>query len=313
MLKVGVIGVGAMGQHHARVYAEMNDVELVGICDINKKLADELAKKHNTKSYEDYHDILNDVDAVSIVVPTTHHKKIAMEVMDMGIDVLIEKPIADTLENADEIIKKSEATGTKLMIGHIERFNPAIQALKKIVDKGDSGVLGDIVTLSVTRVGPYNPRIRDVGIIIDLGVHDIDLMSYLYADNVKSVFASAGKVIHPFEDHAAIMLNFDNDRTGVIKTNWLTPHKVRTLTATGTRGIGYVNYIDSTLQVCDKEWIRDKKIEKKEPLASELEHFIECVKNNKNPEVSGRAGRHAIEVALACVQSYETGSCINLK
>jgi len=298
-----------MGQHHVRNYSEMEDVELVGVCDTDKERVKSLAEDYDTMACASYKYLLDDIDAVSIVVPTTFHKKVALDAIDKGVHVMLEKPIADTLENADTIINKAGENDVKLMVGHIERFNPAVLELKKLIDSNE---LGDIVILAVTRVGPFNPRIRDVGVILDIGVHDIDVISYLYSEKVKSVFASAGRVLHDFEDHAVFMLNFGNGHPGVVKTNWLTPHKVRQLEATGTKGIAYLDYVNSTLQLCDREWVKDKKIEKKEPLRNELEHFLDCVKNNKDPMVGGEEGRHALEVALACVESYKTGEMVRI-
>jgi UDP-N-acetylglucosamine 3-dehydrogenase len=309
MIKVGVVGAGSMGQHHIRNYSEMKDVELSGIFDTDKERANRLAEDYNTRAFTNYNDLLDNVAAVSIAVPTTFHKKVALDAIEKGVHVLIEKPIADNVKNADEIIKRAKKKNVNLMVGHIERFNPAILELKKIIDRGE---LGNIVSLSTTRVGPFNPRIRDVGVILDIGVHDIDVISYLYAEKVTSVYASSGNANHNLEDHAAFMLGFGNGHVGIVKTNWLTPHKVRKLIATGTKGIAYVDYLQSTLQICDSEWVRDKKIEKKEPLRSELEHFISCIKEDKNPLVGGEEGKHALEVALACVESCKRGEIVKI-
>ncbi len=308
MIKVGVIGTGEMGQHHVRVYSEMEDVQLVGIADMNEERVKKLAKKYDATAYTDYKDLLDlDIDAVSIVVPTKLHKEIALDAIDSGINTLIEKPIADTIESANAIMEKSK--DVKLMIGHIERFNPAIIALKENMERG---VIGRAVSISATRVGPYNPRIRDVGIILDLGVHDIDVMSYLYSKKVKSVHAYAGSVIHRFEDYASILLGFGNGTAGSIETNWLTPHKIRQLTITGTHGIAYVDYIHQSLKLCNEKQIIDVPIKKKEPLKNELEHFIGCIGANKSPIVSGEDGKHALKVALAAIESYKTEKAIEV-
>ena len=310
-LRVGVIGVGAMGKNHARLYSELFGVELIGVSDVNETLVASVARSYGCKPFADYNDLLGEnLDALSIAVPTTLHKNVALDAIQRGINVLVEKPIADTVENADEIIKAALKNGVKLMVGHVERFNPAIIKLKELVG---NGLLGNIVSISAKRVGPYNPRIRDVGIILDLGTHDIDIMSYLYGEKVKEVYASAGSVVHSHEDHAIITLNFDSGSSGVIDTNWLTPHKVRNLTVIGSRGIAEVNYIEETLKIFDQEWIRDAKIEKEEPLKLELLHFIDCVQNDREPLVSGEQGKHALEVALAAVESARTGKVCEIK
>ena len=206
-MRVGVIGGGAMGQHHIRNYSEMKDVELVGICDTERNKAISLAKYYKTEPFFNPQELLKqELDAVSVVVPTTLHYSVAMDIIDSGTDLLVEKPIADTLENADKMIHAAHDSKVKFMVGHIERFNPAVSKLKEIVD---SGKLGNIVSISTKRVGPFNPRIRDVGIIMDLAVHDIDVISYLYGKKIKEVYAIAGKNIHSFEDHASILLKCD--------------------------------------------------------------------------------------------------------
>ena len=309
-MRVGVIGIGSMGKNHLRVYSEMNQ-EIVGIADINIERGNFLAKKYNTKFFRDYRELLKkDLDAVSIAVPTTLHKKVALDCMEKGINILIEKPIADTLRNALEIKAKAEKEDLKVMVGHIERFNPAIEKIKEMTGAGE---MGELVSISAKRVGPYNPRIRDVGIIIDLGVHDIDIISYLYKDKVEYVYASAGSVIHNFEDHASILLKFRNGHAGLIETNWLTPFKIRTLTMVGDRGIASIDYLVPSLKLYNEKEEKYIRIEKKEPLKSELEHFIECIKKNKEPIVSIEDGKNALKIALSAIESYKKNKIIKIK
>jgi len=221
----------------------------------------------------------------------------------------VEKPIADTLENAEKLTKGAKDAGVKLMVGHIERFNPAVTKLKQIID---SGLLGKIVSISARRVGPYNPRIRDVGVILDIGVHDIDVISYLYGRKVDEVYSIAGADIHSFEDHAAIILRYDDVFSGIVETNWLTPHKVRKLTVIGVDGVAYLDYIDQTVELHDGEWIRKAKVEMDEPLKKELMHFIDAISNGKEPSPSGEDGTHALKVAMAAIESYENGKSVKI-
>ncbi|ETA66821.1 putative dehydrogenase [Methanolobus tindarius DSM 2278] len=311
MLRVGVIGAGAMGKNHIRIYSEMPGVELAGISDIDKDLVESLAQQYNTKAFTDYKEMLaSGVDAVSIVVPTKMHRQVAIDAIEAGAHVLVEKPIADSVENADAIIEAAEKKGLLVMVGHIERFNPAVIKLKEIID---SGLLGKIVSISTTRVGPYNPRIRDVGVILDIGVHDIDVISYLYGTNVNQVYAVAGADIHSFEDHATIHMRLDHEFSGLVEVNWLTPHKVRKLTAVGVGGVAYLDYMDQTVELHDSGWIRKAKIEQKEPLRNELEYFIDCINTGKRPNPSGADGKHALKVSLAAISSYKEAKMIDIK
>lgn len=310
MIRVGVIGVGSMGKNHVRIYSEMEDVELVAISDVNKALVDELSHTFKTVPYYDYKELLKqNLDAVSIVVPTKMHKMVALDALNAGINVLVEKPIADTLENAEEMIKTAKKKNLTFMVGHIERFNPAIIKLKEIIE---SGQLGEVVSISTRRVGPYSPRIRDVGVILDIGVHDIDVISYLYGKKIDQVYTIAGANIHSSEDHASIHLRFDHDFSGLVDVNWLTPHKTRTLTAVGVGGVAYLDYVKQSLVLHDKEWVREAKIDQKEPLLNELEHFIKWVSNKEKPHPNGEEGKHALEACLAAITSYKEERVIDI-
>ncbi|HNZ87843.1 MAG TPA: Gfo/Idh/MocA family oxidoreductase [Methanofastidiosum sp.] len=309
MIKIGVIGAGVMGGHHIRNLSSM-DIELVGLSDIDKNRVNELSTTYKTKGFLDYKELVKEgIDAAVVAVPTKLHKTVCDYLIDNGVNVLVEKPIADTVENAKDMITKAKKEGVKFSVGHIERFNPAVQKLKQLI-KNDT--LGKVVTMSSKRVGPYNPRIRDVGIIVDLGVHDIDIMSYLLEEKVKTVYATGGKRIHPFEDFATILMTFGNSSTGLIDTNWHTPHKVRSLTVVADKGIAEVDYIDQKLVLYDKEWMKEAKIERKEPLSLELECFIEYLKKDIEPPVSGEEGLHALQVAISAIDSYVNNKIIKI-
>jgi UDP-N-acetylglucosamine 3-dehydrogenase len=300
-LKAGVIGVGAMGRNHARIYADLPEVKLIGVADLNEKQARSVAKIYNCQYYKDYQELLEEqLDIVSIAVPTVLHFEIAQQAMQKKVNVLIEKPVASNLEQANLLIKTAVENKVKAMVGHIERFNPAVEKLKELIEKG---VLGEIISISAKRVGPQNTRIMDVGIILDLATHDIDVMCYLYSAQVKSVYVVAGSTFHNHEDHAVITLRFNNGSSGIIETNWLTPHKMRKLTAIGSKGIAELDYQEVSLKLYDWEWTKEAKIEKEEPLKCELEHFVSCVKHNIEPKVGLKEGKHALEVALAAIQS----------
>ncbi|OPY27814.1 MAG: putative oxidoreductase [Methanocella sp. PtaU1.Bin125] len=309
-MRVGVIGAGAMGQNHIRTYSRMKDVELAGIADVDEARVNALAREYNTVGFTNYNELLKqDLDAVSVVVPTTLHRRVALDVIGFGASLLVEKPIADTLENAGAITEAAAEAGVTLMIGHIERFNPAISTMKKIID---GGKLGKVVSISTSRVGPYNTRIKDVGVILDIGVHDIDIISYLYHSPVSEVYAIAGREIHALEDHASIFLRFEGDRAGVVETNWLTPHKTRKFSVIGTEGVAYGDYIKQCVTIHDKEWVRDAKIEKKEPLACELESFLASVRDRRTPLTTGEDGIHALNVAIAAIESYKSRSMVKV-
>jgi len=315
MLKAGVVGVGAMGQHHARVFYELGDkkgVELVGVADKDIERAKEIGEEYGAEAYEDYKELAQQgLDVVSVVVPTSLHKKVASEFMKNGTHVLVEKPIAGNLEDAHELLEMGNSNGVKLLVGHIERFNPAVLKLKECIEDGE---LGEVISVSATRVGPLAVRIRDVGIIIDLGVHDIDVISFLLGQKVNKVKARAGNVKHPadVEDHAIIMLDYDGGKTGIVETNWLTTHKTRKLKVIGTKGVAYMDYIDQSLEIFKEEMEKEYKVPDREPLKNEIGHFIDCVKNGKKPLVCAEDGLHVLKVALKALESADNGHALQV-
>lgn len=315
MLRVGVVGVGNMGFHHVRIYSELSEeekIELVGVADTNFERAREISEIFKVRAFNDYRELVKEVDAVSVAVPTSFHKEVALEFIENGVHVLVEKPIAESVESAEEIIRAAKRNDVILMAGHVERFNPAVLKLKETISQG---MLGEIVTMNAKRVGPMVIRIADVGVIIDLAVHDIDVMSFLSDSRVKEIYAKARNVKHPakVEDYALILLTFENDVEGITETNRLTPHKTRTLNVVGTEGIAYLDYINQSLTIYDEKWVHEAKIEKMEPLKLELEHFIECVKERKKPLVGGEEGLHALEVAVKALESAAKDEVIRLR
>jgi len=295
MVKVGVVGLGVMGQHHARVYSELG-CEFVGVADADIDKARIVGEHYGIPYYADYRELLPRVDAVSVVVPTSLHHKVAMDFLGRGVHCLVEKPIASRLEDAQEMLRQAEATHARLAVGHIERFNPAVTRLKEIIDEG---ILGEVMIISTRRVGPFARRIRDVGIIVDSASHDIDVARYLVGKEPITTFARSGRLVHATqEDHAVIVLDFGSSMAS-IEVNWFTPHKVRSLVATGSMGIAYLDYIEQRLTVhhWGREW--NIPIQKTEPLKLELEHFLRCAEKNELPLVDGLEGMRVLELCLA--------------
>jgi len=294
MIRVGVVGVGEMGQHHARVYAELG-AKLVGIADPDLSRAEEVASKYNADFSWDYRQLLPQVDAVTIAVPTSLHRQIALDFMQHGVHCLVEKPIASTIDEAEDMVREAERNRVKLMVGHIERFNPVVGKLKQLMRRG---ALGQLMIISTRRVGPFAPRVRDVGIIIDTATHDIDIARYLVGKEPVDVFCKAGKFKHQKEDHAIVVLDFGST-TACIEVNWFTPHKVRSLVATGSEGIAYLDYIEQHLVVYNSSQDANViKLQKAEPLKLELEHFLTCIQNDSEPLINGWDALKTLEIAL---------------
>jgi len=300
MIKVGVVGLGAMGKNHIRIYSQL-DCELVGVADTDPVRAKEIGEKYSVPFYEDYHQLLGKVEAVSIAVPTTLHFNIAMDFLNSGAHCLVEKPVANSLYEAGEMIKAAKKNHVNLAVGHIERFNPAVVRLKQIIDEG---ILGKLLILSTRRVGPASPRIRDVGVVIDSATHDIGIIRYLVGKEPTSVFSRVGRFTHLKEDHALILLDFEDETTACIEVNWFTPHKVRTLVATGSKGIAYLDYIEQSLTIQNSAGMKVEKINKAEPLKLEIVDFLNSITGKNKPAVDGKDGLNTLKIALVANQGH---------
>lgn len=302
---VGVIGVGSMGYNHVRIYSELENANLIAISDMVRGTLDKVSKEFNTVGYVDYDNILqiDDIEVVNICVPTVFHHDVVMRAIEAGKNVLVEKPIASKLNEAEEMIKAAEDAGVTLATGHVERFNPAVRVAKKLIDEG---AIGEVVTANSKRLGPFPPRIRDVGVAIDLAIHDIDIFNYLFNSRANTVFANMSSKLKncEFEDHAEIMTKYDSGVLSILETNWLTPYKKRQLNITGIDGIISVDYGNQTVTLFkENNQVEDIKVENKEPLKEELRSFVDCVQNNTPPEVSGKDGYEALRIVDAAMTS----------
>jgi UDP-N-acetylglucosamine 3-dehydrogenase len=321
-LKAAVIGVGAMGQHHARVYDQMPTVQLVGVADVDAEAGERIARLHHTVAYTDDRRLLDEAkpDVVSVVVPTEFHCRAAMKALEAGCHVLIEKPIAATEDEARELIERADALGRKLMVGHIARFDPAVQALREHLETGE---LGRVFQVRCRRLGPFPARIRDVGVVIDLATHDLDMMRYVTGQEIVRVYAETEQEIHSdYEDILVGTVRLADGTIGVLDVNWLTPTKVRELTVTGERGMFLVDHLTQDLYFYENAEAQDERwsaismlrgvsegrmirypVRKYEPLRAELEAFAMAVINDEAVPVDGGDGLVALRVARALVKS----------
>ena len=329
MLNAAVIGIGSMGKNHARIYAELDNVNLAALADTNETLVNELAEKYNAKAYTDYKDMLKNekLDLVSIAVPTKKHKEVALEAINKKINVLIEKPIAADIEEAKEIIGAAKKNKVKLTVGHVERFNPSIVELKKRLEKNE---LGKIYKINIIRIGPFPPKIRDVGIITDLGVHDLDIIRYLTGSEVKRLYAETEQMIHTqYEDLLAAILKLENNTIVVMSVNWLTPIKVREILVIGEKGAFKADTLKEDLYFIKNPAIKKEftyqelkkgitgemtklNLNKEEPLKAEIKSFINAITSNKEPAVTGEDALKALELAQKLMESSKKEEVIRL-
>lgn len=327
MLKVAVIGLGNMGWHHARIYAELPETQLVAVSDINEELGKKATDKYKTRYYNNYQDMLaqEDLGAVSIVVPTSLHKDVALDCIAAGVPVLIEKPIAGTLEDGKAIISAAEAANISVGIGHIERFNPAVQKLKSIID---SKQLDHITSIVARRVGIYPPQIKDANVVVDIAVHDIDVCNYLLGKFPNSIHAKAGRALNSDRaDFATLFMDYDGTEI-FIQVNWITPVKIRELNVTAINGYAELNYLTQKLKLYESNYektfdtfgdfvvkfgspnIKDINVPTAEPLKLELKAFISSLINGGKMPITAHEGLIALDIALKAIESYKTNKIV---
>ncbi|QLJ52180.1 MAG: UDP-N-acetyl-D-glucosaminuronic acid 3-dehydrogenase [Candidatus Fermentimicrarchaeum limneticum] len=302
MIKVGVIGTGSMGRNHARVYSQLPDVSLVGVADVNRNLVQSVAKEYNTAAFTEYPELLKQgLDAVSIAVPTSLHKKVAIDAAENGVDILLEKPISDTISNARKIIEACEKNKVKLMVGHIERFNPIVDVIKSRIDE-------NTISINIRRLGPLPPRVADVGVVVDLAIHDIDIIRYITNSEFKKVYGLTSTNLSNHEDTAILSFEMENGILANINANWLTPFKVREIDIAGKRNFirGYFieqKVIEYAKHEDNSYTTQEIPVKYAEPLKIELEKFVECVRQGKEPPISGHEALKALEIAVRCLRS----------
>ncbi len=310
-LKAGVVGVGQMGRYHVGIYSELFNVELVGIADQEIQRAMTLADKYNTQAYDDYHDLLGAVDVVSVAVPTALHYTVASDFLTAGVHVLLEKPIAHTMEEARELFRLAEVQHVVLHVGHVERFNGAIQELKKIVH--------DPWLIESRRLGPFVPRIKDDGVILDVMIHDIDIILNLVDSPVSRLYALGRSIHSDREDLANVQICFQNGCVANIIASRATEIKIRTMAITQRDAYIFLDYTDQDIRVHrqassehvitrgalryrQESLIERIFVHKDNPLKLEIKHLIDCVTRGAVRVVSADEELRSLQVALQLLE-----------
>jgi UDP-N-acetylglucosamine 3-dehydrogenase len=301
-LRLGVIGVGVMGCNHARVLAELPNIKLAGVVDPDAKQADFVGRTLGCPTYAELAPLFDaGVDAVTIAAPTHLHREIALACIARGVHVMVEKPIAHSVEEGRDIIAAARQAGVALMIGYVERFNPAVQAIKDALRDED------ILSIGITRVGPFPPRMSNVGVVIDLAVHDIDLISWFTGSEIVDVQPQMSSVKAEREDIALLQFRTASGVLAHINTNWLTPFKARTVHVATRRK--YISGDLLTRQVTEcfgfqpdgSYSMRHLSVGHSEPLRSELTAFVNAVRTGSRPAVTGEEGIASLEIAIRCL------------
>lgn len=335
MTDIGVIGAGVMGYNHIRVLSRLKGANLVAISDPSGAALDKAAAEFEVPAkHLSYRDMIkmHDLDAAVIAAPNHLHKEISIYCMKRGIDVLVEKPISHSINDAVRMGRVARKYGRVLMVGHIERFNPVVTKIKELIGKGR---LGPIYLVNTVRAGPYPKRLRNIGVLIDLAVHDVDIIRYLASD-IRRIYSqlimSNGQAIY-----CKSLFTLSNNARGSCEFSWVSPKRARTISIYGANGILEGNYQEQTLKFYDNPDARDMpktydyhrqillmgkissgkmaeyKIRKEEPLKLELRHFMECVKSRKKPLISPEDAIKAVEIALLMLKSGTKGKSVLVK
>jgi predicted dehydrogenase len=325
MMRAAVIGAGAIGRHHARVYHELDGVELVAVADPDEGRRTAIAGRYHARGYADHIALLEREapDVVSVAVPTASHHEVALAAIERGVHLLVEKPIAATVEQGREILDCARARGVTLTVGHVERYNPAVSELQRRLARGD---LGQTFQIHARRLSPFPHYVRDVGVVIDLATHELDVMRFLMGRPIERVYAESGRNVHEHhEDTLSGMLRFADGMLGVLDINWITPTKIRELRLTGERGMFLVDYLNQDLTFFENGDVSSTwdtmalfrgigegnvikiRVPKMEPLRAELQSFLDAVSSGTPPLVSGEDGLWALALAELLIASAAAG------
>jgi UDP-N-acetylglucosamine 3-dehydrogenase len=326
MYRTAVVGTGIMGMNHARVLNEVS--RLAAICDVNEGAGRAAAKRFSVPAYKSLQEMLGaqELDAVVISTPTVTHKELALAVIAAGKHVLVEKPLSDNVADARAMAQAAEKAGVTFAVGHIERYNPAVRYAQTAISRGQ---FGKVITASAKRVSSYPGRIGDVGVVVDLAIHDMDIIRYVTGSDVEAVFAAGGvQASGRHEDHADIMMMLYNGATGLVEVNWLTPMKIRKLSLTCSQRFVEVDYMNQTVdlssstamdvdtsdlsQIPQEHDHRHITLKKQEPLKNELLDFLDAIEKKRKPLVGGEDGVEAVRMARAALESIKQRKVIEM-
>ncbi len=297
-LKIAVIGAGRLGTIHSRIYKELTNVELIGVCDIDRARADNTANAFNVKAFYDYRDLLDKIDAASICVPTNLHFEVANTLLRKNINLLIEKPITDKISDAQKLIRLAKTKKLIIQVGHVERFNSAFVAIKPLVKNPKF--------IECHRLSLFPQRSLDIGVVLDVMIHDIDIILGLVDSDIKRIESVGVKVLTDKEDIANSRLTFKNGCIANLTASRVSDEAMRKIRI-------FLNNAYISLDYCNQEAFIYKKesdsitkvslpIEKEEPLKKELESFVDCVLNKKKPLISGEEGLNALKLAQTIIK-----------
>jgi predicted dehydrogenase len=301
-VKVGIIGVGYLGMQHARIISYLEEAELKAVADIDFKKALEIGNRHGVKYFQNYEDMLDEIDAGIVSTPTSEHFHISMNLLKNGKHVLVEKPITETIEQAEQLVDLARKNGLILQVGHLERFNPAVEAVENMISEPKF--------IEVQRLGSFSARSLDVDVVLDLMIHDLDIILALIKDEVGVIRSSGIHVLSEKIDIANARLEFKSGCVATLTASRVHQGKVRKLRIFEPTSYYSIDYIDQEVKVFPLSGrqtdIKTLKIKKEEPLKKELENFLRCQAEGRPGKVSGEEGLRALRLAYDVLKEIET-------
>jgi predicted dehydrogenase len=301
-VRVGIIGVGYLGIQHARIISYLEEAELKAVADIDFKKALEIGNRHGVKYFQNYEDMMDEIDAGIVSTPTSEHFHISMNLLKNGKHVLVEKPITETIEQAEQLVDLAKKNGLILQVGHLERFNPAVEAVENMISEPKF--------IEVQRLGSFSARSLDVDVVLDLMIHDLDIILALIKDEVGVIRSSGIHVLSEKIDIANARLEFKSGCVATLTASRVHQGKVRKLRIFEPTSYYSIDYIDQEVKVFPLSGrqtdIRTLKIKKEEPLKKELENFLRCQVEGRPGKVSGEEGLRALRLAYDVLKEVET-------
>lgn len=300
-VRVGIIGVGYLGMQHARILSYLEEADLKGVADINFRKAVEIGNRHGVQYFQDYEKMLDEIDAAIVATPTSEHFAISMKLLKQGKSVLVEKPITETVEQGEELVAMAKKNGLILQVGHLERFNPAVEAAENMISEPKF--------IEVQRLGSFSARSLDIDVVLDLMIHDLDIILALIRDEVSVIKSSGIHVLSEKIDIANARLEFKSGCVANLTASRVHQGKVRKLRIFEPTSYYSIDYIDQEVKVFPlngrRTDIKTLKIKKEEPLKKELKNFFRCIREKKERKVSGEEGLRALKLAYKVLEEVE--------
>ena len=300
-LRIGIAGLGHIGKNHARILSELPDCELAAVFDTNPEAAREIAEKYGTRAVATLEEFAGAVEAATIATPTPTHFSIAEHLLKAGRHLLVEKPITETTEDARKLVELAHEAGRMLQVGHVERFNPVMSKLEELLTKPRF--------IEAHRLSPYPNRSLEIGVVLDLMIHDLEIILHLVRSPVKSIDAVGVPVLSRGEDIATVRLHFQNGCVANVTASRISPEKLRKIRVFQREGyvsLDYQNQTGEIYRLTGGRIVREEvEIEKGEPLKRELAAFVDCARQGKQPKVSGFEGAAALELAVEITRRIE--------